>query len=287
MLNVIVNPHVRKMDRLVAELAQRLTARAVPYRIFYPGKAGDAREYAKCLTEAGETQIVAVGGDGTLNEVLCGLRDPSRVELGLIPAGTGNDFAAAAGIPHGAAALELILNGEAKPTDYIECGGRRSMNIAGMGIDVEILRRCAAMKHGTSRSKYFFSLVATLLRYRGRRIAVTADGTTREYEALIAAVCNGSQLGGGIPLCPAAKIDDGLLELVVVDCPPRIKLLPELVRLMRGKLLERPITHRVSCKAVKIEAVDGAGAVQYDGEIFADSVLDARVVSGGLRMFRS
>lgn len=285
MLNVIVNPHIRKMDGLVAEIVRRLTSRGVVHRIFYPAKQGAAREFSQCLTRSGEREIVAVGGDGTLNEVLSGLADPASVTLGLIPAGTGNDFAAAANIPCGVRALDLILDGESLETDYLECGGHRSMNIAGMGIDVEILRRCAAMKHGTRKSKYFFSLVATLFRYRGTRLRVTADGETREYNAMIAAACNGTRLGGGIPLCPPAKIDDGLLDLVVVDCPPCRKLLPELIRLMRGKLLEQPIAHHILCKEARIEAAEG-GAVQYDGEIFEGGVLDARIVSGKLRMYR-
>lgn len=99
MLNVIVNPQVRKLKKLVAEIDAKCRDRGVPCRFFYSSKRGDARKYARSLTAAGQTELVVVGGDGTVNEVLSGVADPGAVTLGIIPAGTGNDFAAAAKIP--------------------------------------------------------------------------------------------------------------------------------------------------------------------------------------------
>ena len=135
MLNVIVNPKVHKMKKLVAEVDRRFKERGATCRFFYSSKRGDARKYAHSLTAAGQTELVVIGGDGTVNEVLSGMVDPSAVTLGIIPAGTGNDFASVAGIPLGAKAVDVILDGEAQPTDYIECGTRRSLNIAGTGMD--------------------------------------------------------------------------------------------------------------------------------------------------------
>ena len=285
MLNVIVNQQARRVKKLVAKTEERLTAAGVAYRVFYTDKPGAAMKYARSLSAAGGTEFLVVGGDGTVNEVLSGLTDPAACTLAMLPAGTGNDFAAAAGIPVGLRALDLYFNGVPRPVDYIECGTRRSMNIAGTGIDVEILRRCQRMKHGTNKGKYFRALVACLLRYRGTKVRVTVNGETREYTALIAAVCNGTRLGGGIPLCPLAKIDDGQLELVIVDCPPLRTLVPELVRLMRGKLLTRPIAHHIPCGGAVIEG-EGNIFVQYDGEICEEGALNARIVSGALKLYR-
>ena len=285
MLNVIVNRKARRVGKLIAKTEKRLAAAGIAYRIFYTDKPGAAFKYARSLSSAGGTEFLVVGGDGTVNEVLSGLVDPSVCTLAMLPAGTGNDFAAAAGIPVGLRALDLYFNGVPRPVDYIECGTRRSMNIAGTGIDVEILRRCQRMKHGTNKGKYFRALVACLLRYRGTKVRVTVNGETREYTALIAAVCNGTRLGGGIPLCPPAKIDDGQLELVIVDCPPLRTLVPELVRLMRGKLLTRPIAHHIPCSGAVIEG-EGNIFVQYDGEICEEGALNARIVSGALKLYR-
>ena len=286
MFNVIVNCHARRVRKLVAAMEKKFRARGIGYRIFYTERTGDAGKYARSLSESGGKDFIVVGGDGTLNEVVSGLADPSSCTLGLVPAGTGNDFAASVHIPPGIRALDLILGKEARPVDYIECGTRRSINIVGTGIDVEILRRCATMRHGTNKGKYFRSLVATLLHYRGTKLIVTTGGETKEYFALIAAVCSGKQFGGGIPICPVAKPDDGQLELVVVESPPRWKILPELIRLMRGKLLQRSITHHIPCSEAVISSPDGNIFVQYDGEIEEADALNAHLVSGKLRMYR-
>ena len=282
MLNVIVNQTARRAEKLAAQAEETLKSAGVPCRVFYTDKRGAAIKYARSLSQTGGTEFMVIGGDGTVNEVLSGLEDPSRCTLAVLPAGTGNDFAAAADIPLGAKALELYLEGESRPVDYIECGQRRSLNIVGMGIDVEILRRCEGMRYGSRKGRYFRALVASLLSYRGEKVRVTVDGESREYTALIAALCNGTRLGGGIPLCPPARYDDGRLELVVVECPPFAKLLPELIRLMRGKLLTRPITHHIACTEATLT---GGGYVQYDGEIVGQETLCAHIVRGGLKMY--
>ena len=89
MLNVIVNPNIRKMEKLVAEVDSRFKERGVACRFFYSARRGDARKYAQSLTAAGQTELVVMGGDGTVNDVLSGMADPSVVRLGIIPAGTG------------------------------------------------------------------------------------------------------------------------------------------------------------------------------------------------------
>lgn len=284
--NIIVNCHARRVKKLIAAMEARLRAHGAQYRFFYTQREGDAGKYAYSLSAAGGTEFIVVGGDGTLNEVVSGLFDPSVCTVGLVPAGTGNDFAASMNIPHGIRALDLILNGTPQPVDYIECGTRRSINIVGTGIDVEILRRCARMRVGTNKGKYFRSLVATLFHYRGTKLTVTVGGETKEYFALIAAVCNGKQFGGGIPICPVADAADGQLELVIVDSPKRRKIVFELIRLMRGKLLERPITHHISCSEALITSPDGNLFVQYDGEIEEAEALNAHLVAGKLRMYR-
>lgn len=287
MLDLIVNRNAKKGKgkRMLEEVVARLDARGAQYRVFFPEQRGEIATIASRLSREKDQVLVAMGGDGTLNEVLCGIDDPANAVLGVIPTGTGNDFAAAAGIPEGAAAVDLLLDGEPVYTDYLECGdGKRSMNIAGLGIDVDILKRCEK-KHGTSRGKYFRSLLAALCRYRPLHMEVTADGETKPYDALIAAACNGDRFGGGIPICPPARIDDGKLDLVVVDCPRRALIPFELIRLMKGKILQRPIAHHLLCDEVRI-VPDSCDFIQLDGELVAADKLCARVVSGKLKLYR-
>lgn len=277
----------KKGRKLLAAIEVRLKECNREYGVHLATKAGEAIALARTLTEAGADELVVFGGDGTLNEVVNGIADPAACTLGLIPAGTGNDFSAVSKIPEGLAALDLILSGEAKPTDYIQFDdGKRSINIAGMGIDVDILMRVERKKRG-GKSKYFFSLLSSLAHYKPIDLEVSADGgETVHYHSLIACVCNGRQLGGGIPICPDAVIDDGKLEIVVADCPPRYKIPGALIKLMRGKIFSLPIAHRVSCVSARITTPAGSAFAQYDGEIKECKSLTATVVSGKLKMYR-
>ena len=277
----------KKWSSLPARIQSRLDGDGVPFQIHIAKQAGEAVEIARTLTKEEECTLIVIGGDGTLNEVLGGIENPASCTLGLIPAGTGNDFAGAAKIPHGLNALELILKSEPQLTDYIQFDdGRRSLNITGMGIDVDILQR-AARKKGGNKSKYFRALLSSLAHYQPIELDAQADnGEVVHYKSLIACICNGYQFGGGIPICPDAVIDDNQLELVVVDCPPRHKLPSALIKLMRGKILKLPIAHRVSCTSARISVPAGSFYAQYDGEIKECKSLTAQIVSGKLKMFR-
>ena len=284
MLHFIVNPKAKKIGDLLGKIAEKLNAQGIAFDFHTGESKEDMRLIARSLTEEPAT-VIAVGGDGTLNDVLSGVR-PENATLGVIPVGTGNDFAASAGIPHGLAALDLILAGGAKYTDFIDCGdGLRSMNIAGLGIDVDILERCSRMRRGGKRSKYFLGLLSSLWNYKGQKIEVSADGTTFRENAFIASVCNGRQFGAGIPICPPAVIDDGKLELVVISVPKRSKYIPLLIKLMRGKILNDPIVRHIFCEEVRIVQIEGK-TVELDGELVPAHILSARVVHGVLRMFR-
>ena len=285
MLHIIANPNAKRGKKsCLSAVEERLEARGAEYEFYFSERRGHAAELAAEISRAGEGVLVAMGGDGTLNEVVCGMQN-FDVPLGLIPAGTGNDFAEAAGIPYGAKAVGL-LDTAPKFTDFLECGnGRRSINIAGLGIDVDILERCEKKKHGSARSKYYRSLLAALLRYRGVDVEITADGKTETRHALIAAACNGTQFGGGIKFCPPAVLDDGKLDLVYVDQPARIKLPYYLTKLKAGKILSLAPAHHLLCEEVRIVPAK-RGSVQYDGEIFPADELHARIVTGKLKMYR-
>ena len=129
MYNFIYNPIAGKgrAQRFRAEIEPQLKARGVSFRFWETTAPRDAVRIAEELTVRGETDIVVMGGDGTVNEVLNGLDDPSKVRLGLIPCGSGNDFAAAIGIPRTPeGSLDKILNGEAHEGFIVcACNGRR------------------------------------------------------------------------------------------------------------------------------------------------------------------
>ncbi len=291
MLHIIFNPVAGKgkSARFRAEIEPRLAALGVAHRFYETRRHGDAVAIARMLTEGtdgAEIDIVAMGGDGTLNEVLNGMADPGRVRLGVIPCGSGNDFAAAAGIPDAPqGSLDVLLSDKARYTDYLECGGVRGINAIGTGIDVEILRRYARMKVLKGSAAYLAALVLTLFTYRARRFS-EIDGEKRtEHRALIACAGNGRRIGGGIPICPEAKIDDGLADIVIVDDIPRRRIPAAFIKLLQRRILELPTTSFRRDSALRITS-ETPMPVQIDGEIHGNLPFDLRVISGKLRVYR-
>ena len=248
MLHFIYNPTAGKgKARRFREALEARMASRVEYRFHETCGRRDAIEIVRRLTRgaAGELDIVAMGGDGTLNEVLNGIDDPAKVRLGIVPCGSGNDFASVAGIPGTPeGALDLILHGEAKPTDYMECGGVRGINAIGAGIDVDILRRYNRMKLLKGSPAYLLSLIINLISYKPKHFAERIDGTERRHSAFIACAGNGQRFGGGIPICPEAVIDDGLLDIdghmpiqidgeIYEDLPFDVRIISGMLRIYR------------------------------------------------------
>ena len=166
MLNIILNPNSgegkkRKLQRAALECFR---ARGQALRVFETEKTGQAIHLAHDLTQEGEGDVIVVGGDGTLHEVVNGFTNFDKCALGLIPTGTGNDFAAAAGIPlDPVKAADLIVDSQPQYTEYMQMPqGVRGINAVGTGIDVEILQRCRSSKILRGRFQYLISLIISL-----------------------------------------------------------------------------------------------------------------------------
>ena len=284
---MIINPTAgkKKMQQILERLKKVFEREKFAYDVHFTTHVRDAEEVARDLTSRGEQDIVVVGGDGTLHEALNGLVDPTNCRLGLIPAGTGNDFAEAAEIPLDVEeAAELIVRGETKETDYLEISGVRCMNVAGMGIDVDVLERCEKGKM-KGKLKYLKCLLQSVFNYKGCQVTFENDGVVEEKKVLIAATCNGKQIGGGIQVCPAANIADGKMDVVVVEfLGSFFKLVGALTHLMKGKILEHPAAKHFLCDRITITP-SVPQTVQLDGELYKDLVFDV-VLKRGLKMYR-
>ena len=282
MFHIIFNPVAgkKKSEKNLAIVERIFRSRKVAYEVHKSNAVGDAQKITRELTKNGAQDIIALGGDGTLHEVLNGLAEPTACRLGLIPSGTGNDFAESIGIPENAEkATCRILDGEAKEINYLEIGGVRSMNVAGLGMDVDVLERCQKGKI-KGKIKYLMSLIQSLFAFKGYKIQVESEEYAQEHDALIAAVCNGAQFGGGIQICPTAKPDDDKISVVIVDCiGGKIKIIKAFLQLMKGKILEYPATHHFLCERVKfIPAVPCT--VQLDGELYKNLTFDVKICKG-------
>ena len=276
-----------RAGRVAREIENRLREKNISCAFLYTEKPGQGASLAAKAREMGAETVLSIGGDGTALEVAQGLAG-SQTALGVIPAGTGNDFAKALGSPRKPLdALEFILTHPALPTDAGEVNGRMFLNEIGTGFDVSVLDYAAkAKKYCRGLLPYLYGVVRTLFRFRAVPITYSVEGAAPvTVEAFVAAVGNGGVIGGGIPIAPKARPDDGLLDVVIVGkIPPRL-LAPRLLGLMRGKVLSFPETRYVRAATVSFSAP--GMRLNVDGEIWNEAGAQARVLPGRLLIHRA
>ncbi len=280
--HIIFNPLAGKKKSLknLQKVEEIFTARGVSYQTHVTQAIGDSKRITQELTAAGERDIVVMGGDGTLHQVLNGITDIENCRLGIIPSGTGNDFATHANIPLDVEkAVAILLDSEAKPIDILEVSGVRCINVGGLGMDVDVLERCKAGKR-KGKWKYVKSLLKSLFAFKGYKVEIISGKRRETHDALLAAACNGSQFGGGVRICPAADSSDGKINAMVVESPGgKWKIIKAFFSLMKGKILEKPITTHFLCEELKILPVTPC-TVQLDGELYKGLDFHVKIVKG-------
>nr|MBO4518182.1 YegS/Rv2252/BmrU family lipid kinase [Clostridia bacterium] len=290
MLDFIVNPLAggkkgKKIKRTLSVIENRLQACAIPYALHYTEYPRHATELTASLIENGATAIIAVGGDGTLHEVINGFSNFDRVAMGVIPCGTGNDFASAVNIPEDPIkALEIILQNKPQFTDFMQMPTVRGLNIIGMGLDVDVLRRYENCKKKTKLT-YTTCLIKSLFKFGYSEFDVIADEKKEHYRSIIAAVANGHRYGGGIAICPPANPADKQLDFVAMKQIKGLKLIGAFLKLKKGKILTLPQAVHFTTQNIKI-IPNGHYTVQVDGQLYEDIPFDVKIVSDTLRFFR-
>lgn len=291
MLDFIVNPlaggkNGKKIKRAVSLITETLKNRNIDFKFHYTEYPRHAVTLTGELTKAGATDIIVVGGDGTLHEVLNGFSDFDRVNLGLIPCGTGNDFAAAAHIPEEPEkALDVILTRKPQFTDFMQMPTVRGVNIIGMGIDVDVLRAYEKAKRKTKLT-YTLCLIKSLFKFDYIDFDVeTAEGKKENYRSIIAAVANGHRYGGGIEICPPANPADGKLDFVAMREMKKLKLIGAFMKLKKGKVLSLPQAVHFNATEIKITP-KGDYTVNVDGQLYDNIPFEVKIMSNVLRMYR-
>lgn len=290
MLDFIINPlaggkNGKKVKTAVSVVETTLKNKNIPYALHYTNYPKHATKITEDLIKNGATDIVVIGGDGSLHEVLNGFFDFDKVALGLIPCGTGNDFAAAVKIPEEPEkALDVILNGTPKYTDFMQMPTVRGLNIIGMGIDVDVLRRYEKAKKKTKLT-YTLCLIKSLFNFKYSDFEVETDGKNEHYRSIIACIANGHRYGGGIEICPPAKPDDKKLDFVAMKEMKRIKLIGAFMKLKKGKILTLPQAVHFNTEKIKI-AQKGDYTVNVDGQLYENIPFSIDIVSDSLRMYR-
>jgi diacylglycerol kinase (ATP) len=269
-----------------AEIERELSRRALAHEITETGGRGHAVELAEQAALEGVSSVVAAGGDGTIHEVVNGLlrargRIPSQPVLGVIPIGTGNDFAKLLALGEGRAGAYDRLRGDVVRTFDVGVaewngGSEYFVNGMGTGIDVEVVRQIERFPSLPGTLRYLAGLVRALIRFRPIQLAMRVDGTQMDRKVMIIAVGNGRCIGGGFHLCPAALPDDGKLDLSIINEVSYWEIGRLVPRILRGTHLGH---HAVEMKRLDEIEISAGNALffQLDGELRESKTRRVRV----------
>ncbi len=283
-VHVILNPNSagRRGGRIRPRLEEALSRRGIPWSLQATRAPGHARELAREIVRSGaEGPLLVVGGDGTIHEVANGLLEEGAggaFPLAILPMGTGNDFHRMVRSGGGLdATLELLDRGVVRAFDvgFARWAGGEAhfVNLLGVGVDVEVLRRRGQFRRLSGLPQYLAALITALVRFQPVEVEVAMEGTADGEERLrtpilLCAVTVGPTVGGGFRLSPRARPDDGLLDLFLVEPLGFLEVLRYLPRVLRGTHGTEPSIHlRTLCRA-RIVSVDRQPfAFELDGEL--------------------
>ena len=272
-------------ERRVSLLQRRFSEAGVNGAVHLTERRHHAHELAASAIDRGASMVIAWGGDGTINEAGAALAG-TGIALAIIPAGSGNGFARELGLPwEPDAAIDVALEGRDKAIDAGEIDGRLFFNIAGVGFDAAVAEQFNNQTLGRrGMGPYVRIGVREVFNYRASRYHVILDTEELVSNALLIAFANGRQYGNRIQLCPHARMDDGKLEMMVVeDRPP-------LSRLWTGRHLALGTAHlaaRVISRSIQAATIETEGDVLYhvDGEIGrAKDRVAVRILPGILKV---
>jgi diacylglycerol kinase (ATP) len=263
----IINPTagVWRASRYRAELLGAIKSHRLNHEIYLTQKKGDATKVV--AQRASEFDVVvAVGGDGTILEVVNGLRQQDAT-LGLIPLGTGNDFARGCGVPFNdiEGAMNVLLVNQAKCIDLGEVNGCLFMNMLGLGFAGRGNQIAHELPRFLGKFKYFLSMLITFVVYRRPVVVINFDDQQLKKPLFLANIANGPYTAGGMMVNPAAKMASGTLELAYMPALTRLNFLRYLSKLFDGSIAAVPEISYFYSQQFILKSDEGI-PVQVDGE---------------------
>lgn len=237
----IINPiaGAGKAKSIIPVIENKMKQSSIKYEIILTNQPKDAIRIAEENIDKFST-IIAVGGDGTVNEVAKGLINSRKGTLAIIPCGTGNDFSRTIGLPMDPIkAIDIIIKNNIRVVDIGKINGNNFLNIASVGFDTEVVIHTNSIKKKVkSKTAYILGVLATLFDYKKRKISLVIDGVTYERNLVLLAVGNGNFYGGGLKILPMAEVDDGYFHVCLVKDISNFKILFLFPSIFKGKHLK-------------------------------------------------
>ena len=243
--------------------------------------------YVKQRASVGdEVRFYAIGGDGTLCDVVNGAIGFKNAEVAVIPCGTGNDFVRNFTGRENFLDIGRQLSGKVVPIDVIKCGDSYSINMLNIGADCEVVVRAGQIKSKSGSWSYIRGALEILPKGpRYRMVYTDESGEEHEEDILLCAIANGHFCGGGFKSSPKASLTDGNLDILIAKPVKGLKLMKLLAKYRAGTHLDDPdgadiITH-IKTKTFKLRAIDKVN-VSVDGEVSPFTEAEMTVVPGAI-----
>jgi len=287
-VTLVVNPSSgrgRALE-LLPHVAGKLRDAGLEPEILLSRDFAEAQSMTRSAVASGVDVLAVMGGDGMMhlgvNTCAVARLDGSDVTLGVIPAGTGNDFVRGIGLDPDdpVAAAATIGAGYSRPVDLALVGNRFVGGVVATGFDALVNRRANSLAWPKGSLRYPLATFAELRVFSPLSYRLTVDGVVRELEAMLVAVGNTSSYGGGMRICPDADVSDGLLDVTIVHPVNRLKLLQLLPLMYSGRFVRDACVEQLQVKEIVVE---GPGLVGFgDGEMIAAAPLTITSVAGAL-----
>jgi len=238
-MKIIVNPAAAggRLGREWPDRHERLRQLGVDGEVVFTEGPWHATELARRAVEEGHERVVAVGGDGTMNQAAGGLSRAGGGTLCLVPLGTGNDIARTLGVPlDWQQAAAVALDGEVRAVDLMRVGDHLVLNAIGVGLLGDINARAARVKRVRGLAVYLATAIVSLVKFESPPVEIVTPDDRYRGGMTILAVHGGPTTGGGFNLAPRAVPDDGLLDATLVPGIGPLGRVPRLLAAMRGTL---------------------------------------------------
>ena len=229
-----------------------------------------------------QAKIIVIGGDGMLHAAINNVQGNP---IGLIPAGTGNDFARALGLSleDPIENIRRVLSADVEEVDLGKIGDEYFAAICSTGFDSVVNERANKLKWPTGKMKYNIAMLLELPRFKPRNYEIVIDGKQMQTQAMLIAIANGLSYGGGMKVCPAADIQDGLLDIMILAPVPKLEFIRIFPSVFKGLHVTHPAVSILQGRSIQIKA----DAVAYaDGERIAELPLDVSISHNKLKVLR-
>lgn len=273
----------KSKDAIPKLIKQNFDKSSFDLKIIFTQFAGEATQIAKDYILKGYKKIIAVGGDGTVNEVASGVSDTDAV-LGIVPLGSGNGLARHLNIPlRPQKALDLIKESKATKIDYGTINDQKFFCTTGVGFDAHIGHVFSKLD-GRGFSNYIKATVSEFRNYKPQRYEITMNGTTIMRDAFLITFANASQYGNNAHIAPKADIKDGKLEVAILRQFPLITAPGIGARLFMKNIDKSAYIETYQCEKIIIKR-KVSDVIHYDGEPGEmGEILNVKVIPEGLNV---